>query len=439
MRRPGGRSSSVAALTAVMLFSMACGSAVDGSGDPVAAPEPVQVDESLGVVRLAPGERIQLRSLVDAVDGGAAADPQLDALIDTALRVALEDFGGIQGFRVELGEPVAADCSAEGGAAAATVVLDDPDVVGAFGPSCLASLITALTPLGGAGMVVLSATATAPELTQSPFGEAGVNRSPALHRTAPNALAEALAAATFAIDELGLQRAVTVEDGSAHAAGMAAAFRTEFESLGGTVVRSSIVLPSVDPLPELESIDATEPDLLFLTLGPERLLDLVESWGEVSGSSGTVLIATSLALDLDVLSDPRSEDLYLTGPWLDVTDAQSSVTGIGAGQVIERVGSLLGLQRVAGWWAHAYDAMTLLLRAIDDVSLVEADGTLVISRADLRRALVAPGFTGMTGRVECDAFGDCGTRRSVIVLREGGTVSSLDDLLRVFDTGARTD
>jgi branched-chain amino acid transport system substrate-binding protein len=434
MRRSARRAGQPAALLAALaLLIVACTGDADSASD-ITPAEPVQVDESLGVVRLAPGERIQLRSIVDAADGGGDADPALDALVHAALLVAIEDFGGIQGFRVELGDPIAADCSPEGGAAAATQVLSSADVVGVFGPSCTASLITALSPLGGAGLVVLSATSTAPELTQSPFGESGVNRSAAFHRTAPNALVEAIAVATFATEELGLQRAVTVEDGSARTAGMAAAFRAAFEGLGGTVVRSSVIVPSADATDELAAIAATDPDLLFLPLGSERLLSLLEEWSATPGSSGTVRVATSLALDPEVLQDPRSEDLYVSGPWLDFADSQSAVTGMSAAQAIERIGSSLGVASIAGWWAHAYDAMTLLLRAIDDVSLVEADGTLVISRADLRRALSAPGFTGMTGQVDCDEFGDCGTRRSIIRLREDGIVDGSEGLPQVFDT-----
>jgi len=421
----------VTLLAALALLVGACTG--DGPADEIAAPEPVAVDESLGVVRLAPGERIQLRSIVDAV-GGDGADSILDELIHTALLVALEDFGGIQGFRVELGDPIAADCSPEGGAAAATQVLEVTDVIGVFGPSCTASLITALTPLGGAGLAVLSATSTAPELTQSPFGESGVNRSAAFHRTSPNALVEAIAAARFATEELDLLRAVTIEDGSARSAGMAATFRATFESLGGTVVRTSVIVPSADPAEELTAAAATDADLIFLPLAPEHLLSVLDAWSVTPGSSGTVRVATSLALDQEFLQDPRSEDLYLTGPWLDFADAQSAVTGMSAAQGIERIGSTLRTESVAGWWAHAYDAMTLLLRAIDDVSLVEADGTLVISRADLRRALSAPGFIGMTGQVGCDEFGDCGSRRSIVRLREGDPLNGPDDLPQVFDT-----
>ncbi len=60
MRRPvrsAGRPATL--LAALALLAVACTGDVDGASDAV-APEPVAVDESLGVVRLAPGERIQL-------------------------------------------------------------------------------------------------------------------------------------------------------------------------------------------------------------------------------------------------------------------------------------------------------------------------------------------------------------------------------------------
>lgn len=434
MRRPGGTVAHRLTIVATLCVLLAaCTSADDADRDARPAPQPVEVDASLGVVRVAPGERIQLRSIIDAT-GGDAETSALALLVQAALEVALEDFGGIQGFRIELGAPLDAGCTAEGGRASAAAVLGTPDVVGVFGPGCETSLITSLRPLSEQGLVVVSASATAPDLTQSPFGEDGVNRVAGFHRTAPNALAEARIAAAFAHDELGLLRAVTIEDGSARAAGMTATFRTEFEGLGGTVVRSSVIAPSADLDAELAAIADTDPDLLFLPLEPDRLLEVLERWTEVTGGLGVVRVTTSPALRSEVLADPRSEDLYLTGPWLDFEGASSTVTGMGAGQTIERLSSVLGTEQVAGWWAHAYDAMTLLLRAIDDAALVDVDGSLVISRADLQRTLLAPGFVGMSGRIQCDTFGDCGSPRSVVRLHDDASMTDPDALAQVYAT-----
>jgi branched-chain amino acid transport system substrate-binding protein len=432
MRRPSTPAARrLALLAALPLIVSACAGGSDAEGPSRPEPEPVRVDDSLGVVRVAPGERIQLRSIVDAT-GGDADSAELAQLVHAALEVALEDFGGIQGFRVELGGPLDAGCTPQGGRDAASAVLETADVVGVFGPGCEASLITTLSPLSEQGIVVLSATATAPDLTQSPFGEAGVNRFAGFHRTAPNALTEATTAARFAHDELGLLRAVTIEDGSARAAGMSSTFRSVFEGLGGTIVRSSVIAPSADLDAELTAIADTAPDLLFLPLPPDRVLEVLGRWGEVTEGLGVVRVTTSLALQPAVLADPRSEDLYFAGPWLDFADGSSAVTGMGAAQAIERLTSLLGSDEVAGWWAYAYDAMSLLLRAIDDAALVDVDGSLVISRADLQRTLLAPGFRGMTGQVECDTFGDCGSAPSVIRLHEDAATTDPDALAQVY-------
>ena len=56
--------------------------------------------------------------------------------------------------------------------------------------------------------------------------------------------------------------------------------------------------------------------------------------------------------------------------------------------------------------AHAYDATTLLLHAIEAVAVAE-DGKLLVDRAALRQQLSATtGFKGLIGTLSCDDFGD---------------------------------
>ena len=64
----------------------------------------------------------------------------------------------------------------------------------------------------------------------------------------------------------------------------------------------------------------------------------------------------------------------------------------------------------AHYWAHAYDATTLLAAAIASVA-VEEDGILHIDRAALRAELERIEIQGLIGNISCDAFGDCGTGR----------------------------
>ncbi len=109
-----------------------------------------------------------------------------------------------------------------------------------------------------------------------------------------------------------------------------------------------------------------------------------------------------------------SQGHLLTGPVLDFPDAVSAVTGMSASQTSERISAVSGVRTPAGWWAYAYDAATLLLKALEDTSLIDVDGTLVISRSELRDTLGRTTFGGLTGQVVCGPLGDCAPRRIAI-------------------------
>jgi branched-chain amino acid transport system substrate-binding protein len=62
--------------------------------------------------------------------------------------------------------------------------------------------------------------------------------------------------------------------------------------------------------------------------------------------------------------------------------------------------------------AHVYDAINLLLNAVEAVAVQDKDGTLHIGRQALRDALYATaGYQGLTGSLTCDEYGDCGAIR----------------------------
>ncbi|GIS99422.1 MAG: hypothetical protein CM1200mP26_11350 [Acidimicrobiales bacterium] len=70
----------------------------------------------------------------------------------------------------------------------------------------------------------------------------------------------------------------------------------------------------------------------------------------------------------------------------------------------------------AAFWAHAYDATTLLLEAIDAASYVDEDGALVIDRAGVREWLNGvTDYEGMIGTLSCDEFGDCGSQKITVI------------------------
>ena len=82
--------------------------------------------------------------------------------------------------------------------------------------------------------------------------------------------------------------------------------------------------------------------------------------------------------------------------------------------------------------AHAYDATTLLLRAIEEVAVVQGD-TLYIDRARLREALTGTAeFSGIVGELSCDEFGDCGTGHLHIVHHTDSTITDVESLEIVY-------
>ena len=82
--------------------------------------------------------------------------------------------------------------------------------------------------------------------------------------------------------------------------------------------------------------------------------------------------------------------------------------------------------------ADAYDAATILLRAIDDVAVADGD-TLFIDRAKLRDALTATSdFSGIIGAISCDDFGDCGAGHVHISHHTNSNVTDVASLPVVY-------
>ncbi|MBR12115.1 MAG: hypothetical protein CL442_03065, partial [Acidimicrobiaceae bacterium] len=67
------------------------------------------------------------------------------------------------------------------------------------------------------------------------------------------------------------------------------------------------------------------------------------------------------------------------------------------------------------FWAHSYDATTLLLDAIAAASYDDG-GTLVIDRAGIREYMASvTNYSGIIGLLSCDAFGDCGSQKITVI------------------------
>ena len=144
------------------------------------------------------------------------------------------------------------------------------------------------------------------------------------------------------------------------------------------------------------------------------------------------MIGGSAMLSPIILEAPESEGMYFTGPQVDFSDQVNEATGKSGAQLIADYVARYGEEPASAYVAHAYDATTLLLRAIEQVAVV-GDDKLRIDREQLREKLSeTAGFQGIVGPITCDEFGDCGTGRVNIYHHPDLAVTTLADLPVVY-------
>ena len=325
--------------------------------------------------------------------------------------LALADYGPIKGHDVSMGADLDSLCTEEGGRAAADAVTGDPRVVGVIGTSCSVAATAASPIVSEAGLVMISPSNTAPSLTSDLRGKAGSNRHPGYYRTANNDLYEARAVAQFAYNDLDLRRMAAIHDGDPYTTGLTGAFATAFEELGGSVAIAFVSRGDTDMAPVLTQIAAGSLDGLFFPLFQEEGAAIVRQVGQVPGLEDITLIGGAALLVSEFLAIPESEGVYFPGPELSFGGNTNEATGKSGKALVADYRELYGEAPSSAYLPHAYDAATMLLRAIEEVAVGDGD-TLRIDRAKLREALTGlTGFRGVIGGISCDEFGDCGTGR----------------------------
>ena len=213
----------------------------------------------LGMVVVGAGEDIQIRSLEVLTGMGVRGIPR-----QRAVAMAVADYGSIKGHNVTMGAGLDSLCTSEGGAAAADTVIGDGRVVGVIGTSCSVGAVEAAPILSEAGLVMISASNTAPSLTSDLRGNTGVHSHAGYYRTASNDLYQAQAVAEFVYSELGLRKMATIDDGDPYTAGFTGAFAVAFAELGGTVTAAAeISRGDSDMIPVLSRIAADGAEGLF--------------------------------------------------------------------------------------------------------------------------------------------------------------------------------
>ena len=328
-----------------------------------------------------------------------------------------------------LGHPVRlvvqdAGCSPEGGANAALRIVSDPSVVAIFGTTCSNAAAAAAQVMTEAGLTMISGNNSAPFLT-SMGGKPAPKWQPGYFRTAPNEEHSGAAAARYAYESLGMHTAAAIHDGDIYTLGLAEGFKREFERLGGRMVFFSAVdKGDADMGPVIEAVAASHADLLFFPLFQPEGNHVLLAARAAPALSGVRLMSDGSLIDqsfIDATGD-AAKGMYFVGP----TPPDPSDTVVA---LQERYRQRYKEQPPTAYYLNAYDAANILLDAIARAARRDRDGSIRIGRQALRDALAATrDVPGVTGRLTCDAFGDC-VRPRFNVLRLDDPAQGVDGLL----------
>jgi branched-chain amino acid transport system substrate-binding protein len=397
-------------IMAAMILA-ACGTPATEAPAPTAAgpapttpPEPAAFEctDAIGCVDIAPGDPIHL-AWAETVSGATAPLGE-DARGGT--EIAIDDIGGVL-----LGHPISwtgedTGCNPEGGQAAGTKLAADPTIIAIFGTTCSSEARAAMPMISAAGMVMISAANTNPDLTNPDHPD----HWPGYLRTAHNDNFQGALAAEFAYSELGVTTAATVHDGSPYAESLQRVFAESFIALGGTITAQEAIAPDdTDMTGVLTSIAADSPGLIYFPIfEPAGGFFTAQAKGTPGLEDTVLMVADGLFSNtFGPNAGPAAIGMYMSGPY---------VSGDAYQELLAKWDAKYGGVPPSGYHAFAYDAGNIVFQAIEKVAVVDADGTVHIGRQALRDAMYGTtDFPGLTGTLSCDANGDCATGEALAV------------------------
>jgi len=359
-------------------------------------PKAYQCTDALGCVDIGPSDPIHIAYALVI----AGPDETLGIDSRNGAEVAIAMKGQVLGHDIKFtGEDDG--CSAEGGQAAGTKLAADPTIVAIIGTSCSSAARVAMPLISQAGMVMISASNTAVDLTVA----GNPNNYPGYLRTAHSDSVQGAAAAKFAFEEMGVRKAATIHDGSMYADQLQQVFAKSFKEMGGTITTTEAVDPNqTDFKSVLTSVAATGPEFIYYPIFVKAGSLITRQAKETPGLEGVYLMGADGMFSPDVVEGAGDavEGLYVSSPDLAAFGADYAAV------FLPKYSEMFGTEPISIFHAHAYDAANIIFAAIEKVAVKDADGTLHIGRQALRDAMYATkDFKGLTGNLTCTPTGDC--------------------------------
>jgi len=201
----------------------------------------------------------------------------------------------------------------------------------------------------------------------------------------------------------GFRRAATCHDGSLYADRLQQAFVDEFRKLGGIVTAQEAVAPAnTDMQPLLARVAGSSPDFFYYPIFIAAGAQITTQAKQVPGMENVQLAGSDGIFSPDFLK--AAGDAALGFVW---SSPDLSAFGAAYALMQKKYEDRYGMKVEAPFHAHAYDAASIILAAIETAA-IQSGSTLLIPRRGVYDAMAATtDFQGLTGNLTCTATGDC--------------------------------
>lgn len=373
----------LALIAIVPLFALACTGDDDDDGDVTYG------TAGFTEIRIEAGQPIKL-----GVSSVLSGDLQgLGVPIADAAELAGKD-RTIKGHSLEF---VRADdqCNPDGGVAAVTQLLGE-GVVAIVGPICSGSVIAAQPHVEAAGITQISPSSTAVNVTSPDRGQVFQT----FLRTTYNDAIQGPVQAEFVYDTLDARSAYVVHDTDAYGQGLAESFSTAFEDAGGEILGTEgFEKKATDFAAIITNIQAANPDLVYFAGFYAEAIPFIKQLR--AEDSEVLFLAGDGVKNVEFTkgAGADAEGAYLTLP-----------SPVYEGDAYDEFGELYeaetGSKRDdSPFVAEAYDAMQIILDAIEAVAEEDGDA-LVIDLEKLNDEIRDADIDGAVGHIEFDARGE---------------------------------
>jgi branched-chain amino acid transport system substrate-binding protein len=370
----------------------------------VPAGEPEACAAELGCAVIPAGSTIKL-----GYAGPMTGDySQFGIDMSNAMKLAVADFGDVEGFKVEL---VAEDdlASAEGAAAVANKLVTDPTFVAMAGHAFSGATSAAMPIYEKAGVPMLSPSATNPDLTKA--------GSTVFNRSAFTDAQQADGAAAYLFNTLGVKKLAVMHDGTDYGQGLAKGVEAKYKELGGEVVGELVAVTpgESDYSAPLASVAAAAPEAIYFGGYNAEAAVLVNQM-KVAGLEGVKFFSGDGIYGKDFIekAGANAEGVYSATLVPSASDAITAFNTVYKTSYGEDAGVL------SAYTWNSYDSASALIAAIKSVAVVSGD-SLYIPRGALVAAVRGlKDFQGIAGVITCQADGECNASGPVFYVVKDG-------------------